>query len=62
MVAFWLYNVGLVLGIALNFFPIRWPQFDAVFEHGLALRAVSSSIAERWCGSGCVCQAILDSW
>ena len=34
--AFWLYNVGLVLWIVLNFFPIGWPQLDAVFEHGLA--------------------------
>ena len=36
MWAFWLYNAGLVLWIALNFFPIGWPQLDAVFEHGLA--------------------------
>jgi len=34
--AFWLYNAGLVLWIALNFFPIGWPQLAAVFEHGLA--------------------------
>ncbi|HEU0155594.1 MAG TPA: cbb3-type cytochrome c oxidase subunit I [Stellaceae bacterium] len=34
--AFWLYNAGLLLWIALNFFPIGWPQLDAVFEHGLA--------------------------
>jgi nitric oxide reductase subunit B len=34
--AFWLYNVGLVLWVVLNFFPIGWPQLDAVFEHGLA--------------------------
>jgi nitric oxide reductase subunit B len=34
--AFWLYNVGLVLWILLNFFPIGWQQLDAVFEHGLA--------------------------
>jgi nitric oxide reductase subunit B len=34
--AFWLYNLGLVLWIALNFFPIGWPQLDAVYEHGLA--------------------------
>jgi nitric oxide reductase subunit B len=36
LVAFWLYNGGLALWIALNFFPIGWPQLDAVFEHGLA--------------------------
>ncbi len=34
--AFWLYNLGLVLWIALNFFPIGWPQLAAVYEHGLA--------------------------
>jgi nitric oxide reductase subunit B len=34
--AFWLYNAGLVLWIALNFFPIGWPQINAVFEHGMA--------------------------
>jgi nitric oxide reductase subunit B len=34
--AFWLYNGGLVLWIFLNFFPIGWPQHDAVYEHGLA--------------------------
>jgi nitric oxide reductase subunit B len=34
--AFWLYNSGLVLWILLNFFPIGWPQLDAVFEQGLA--------------------------
>lgn len=36
LVAFWLYNAGLVLWIVLNFFPIGWSQLDAVFEHGLA--------------------------
>jgi nitric oxide reductase subunit B len=36
LIAFWLYNGGLVLWVALNFFPIGWPQLDAVFEHGLA--------------------------
>jgi nitric oxide reductase subunit B len=34
--AFWLYNLGLALWILLNFFPIGWPQLNAVFEHGLA--------------------------
>ena len=34
--AFWLYNGGLALWIVLNFFPIGWPQLDAVYEHGLA--------------------------
>ncbi|MGH7046661.1 MAG: nitric-oxide reductase large subunit [Stellaceae bacterium] len=36
LAAFWLYNGGLVLWIALNFFPIGWPQLAAVYEHGLA--------------------------
>jgi nitric oxide reductase subunit B len=34
--AFWLYNGGLLLWIAFNFFPIGWPQLDAVYEHGFA--------------------------
>ncbi len=34
--AFWLYNAGLALWIALNFFPIGWPQLIAVYEHGFA--------------------------
>ncbi|AWN17139.1 Nitric-oxide reductase, quinol-dependent [Salinisphaera sp. LB1] len=34
--AFWLYNAGLVLWIALNFFPIGWAQLAAVYEHGYA--------------------------
>ena len=25
-----------MLWILLNFFPIGWPQLDAVYEHGLA--------------------------
>lgn len=36
IIAFWLYNAGLVLWIFLNFFPIGWAQLDAVFEHGFA--------------------------
>ncbi len=34
--AFWLYNAGLALWIAFNFFPIGWPQLAAVYEHGYA--------------------------
>lgn len=34
--AFWLYNVGLVMWISLNFFPIGWPQLIAAYEHGYA--------------------------
>ncbi len=36
LTAFWLYNLGLLLWIALNFFPIGWPQLMAVYEHGYA--------------------------
>jgi nitric oxide reductase subunit B len=36
ILAFWLYNGGLVLWILLNFFPIGWPQLEAVYEHGFA--------------------------
>lgn len=36
MWGFWLYNAGLVLWIALNFFPIGWSQLAAVYEHGFA--------------------------
>jgi nitric oxide reductase subunit B len=34
--AFWLYNIGLVMWIVFNFFPIGWAQLAAVYEHGLA--------------------------
>ena len=34
--AFWLYNLGVVLWVVLNFFPIGWPQLEAVYEHGFA--------------------------
>ncbi|MDE3022366.1 MAG: cbb3-type cytochrome c oxidase subunit I [Pseudomonadota bacterium] len=34
--AFWLYNGGLALWLALNFWPIGWPQLAAVYEHGYA--------------------------
>jgi nitric oxide reductase subunit B len=34
--AFWLMNIGLVMWVVLHFFPIGWPQLDAVYEHGLA--------------------------
>jgi nitric oxide reductase large subunit len=35
-IAFWCYNGGVLLWIFLNFFPIGWPQLDAVYEHGFA--------------------------
>jgi len=34
--AFWLMNAGVVMWVLLHFFPIGWPQLDAVYEHGLA--------------------------
>lgn len=34
--AFWLYNGGLVLWIALNFFPIGWSQLMDVYERGFS--------------------------
>lgn len=34
--AFWLYNLGLVLWMVLNFLPIGFPQLAAVYEHGYA--------------------------
>jgi len=35
-IAFWCYNIGLVMWIFLHFFPIGWPQLNAVYEHGYA--------------------------
>ena len=35
-IAFWCYNGGLAMWIFLHFFPIGWPQLNAVYEHGLA--------------------------
>jgi nitric oxide reductase subunit B len=50
--AFWLYNAGLVLWITLNFFPIGWPQLNAVFEHGLAyarsIRFYETTLVWQW--------------
>ncbi len=34
--AFWLYNIGVLLWIALNFFPIGWSQLMDVYENGFA--------------------------
>lgn len=34
--AFWSYNIGLVMWILLNFFPIGWAQLIDVYQHGLA--------------------------
>ncbi len=32
--AFWLYNIGMVLWLLLNFWPIGFAQLAAVYEHG----------------------------
>jgi len=52
MWGFWLYNAGLVLWIVLNFFPIGWAQFNAVYEHGFAYaRSVdfyNSTLVWQW--------------
>ena len=50
--AFWLYNGGLVLWIVLNFFPIGWPQLQAVYEHGYAfarsLKFYDTTVLWQW--------------
>lgn len=32
--AFWLYNIGMVLWLLLNFLPIGFAQLAAVYDHG----------------------------
>lgn len=34
--AFWLYNLGLVMWVAMNFLPVGFPQLQAVYEKGFA--------------------------
>lgn len=50
--AFWLYNFGLVLWIALNFFPIGWAQLAAIYEHGYAygrsLKFYNTTLIWQW--------------
>ncbi len=50
--AFWLYNLGMVLWILLNFFPIGWPQLEAVYAHGYAyarsLRFYDKTLLWQW--------------
>jgi nitric oxide reductase subunit B len=55
--AFWLYNAGLVLWIALNFFPIGWPQLSAGTSMASPTLAAQLSTTPRSTGSGCVCRA-----
>jgi nitric oxide reductase large subunit len=56
--AFWLYNGGLVLWIFFNFFPIGWPQLDAVYEHGSPMHEAARSTTRRSSGNGCGCRAM----
>lgn len=50
--AFWLYNLGVTLWIFLNFFPIGWPQLQAVYEHGLtfarSLEFYNTTLLWQW--------------
>jgi nitric oxide reductase large subunit len=61
LIAFWLYNAGLVLWIALNCFPIGWPQLEAVYQHGLAYARSRNFTIRPCCGSGCVLSAMFGS-
>ncbi|MGA8277388.1 MAG: cbb3-type cytochrome c oxidase subunit I [Rhodanobacteraceae bacterium] len=50
--AFWLYNVGVVMWIVLNFYPIGWPQLEAVYTHGYAyarsLKFYDTTVFWQW--------------
>ena len=50
--AFWCYNVGMVLWIVLNFYPIGWPQLEAVYTHGYAyarsLKFYDTTVLWQW--------------
>ncbi|MDE2609990.1 MAG: cbb3-type cytochrome c oxidase subunit I [Burkholderiales bacterium] len=50
--AFWLYNIGLVMWIVMNFYPIGWPQLEAVYTHGYAyarsLQFYNTTIFWQW--------------
>lgn len=50
--AFWLYNLGVVLWIVLNFYPIGWPQLEAAYTHGYAfsrsLQFYNTTIFWQW--------------
>lgn len=50
--AFWLYNIGLVMWIVLNFYPIGWPQLEAVYTHGYAyarsLKFYDTTVLWQW--------------
>ncbi len=50
--AFWLYNTGMVMWIVLNFYPIGWPQLEAVYTHGYAyarsLKFYDTTVFWQW--------------
>ena len=50
--AFWLYNLGLVMWILMNFYPIGWPQLEAVYTHGYAyarsLKFYDTTVFWQW--------------
>jgi nitric oxide reductase subunit B len=59
--AFWLYNGGLLLWIALNFFPIGWPQLDAATSTGSPMPAAEPPTTRRCSGNGCGCRVTFSS-
>ncbi len=50
--AFWLYNIGLVMWIVLNFYPIGWAQLETVYTHGYAyarsLKFYDTTVLWQW--------------
>jgi nitric oxide reductase subunit B len=50
--AFWLYNLGLVMWIVMNFYPVGWPQLEAVYTHGYAyarsLKFYDTTVFWQW--------------
>lgn len=52
LIAFWLYNAGVVLWILLNFFPVGWAQLNAVYERGFAyarsLEFYNTTVLWQW--------------
>ncbi len=50
--AFWLYNIGLVMWILFNFYPIGWPQLEAAYTHGYAyarsLKFYDTTVFWQW--------------
>jgi len=56
--AFWLYNAGLVLWIALNFFPLGWPHSMRSTNMVWPMRGALNFTTRHCCGSGCVSLAM----